>query len=59
MLLNVSPFALRVLAALFLIAAGVLFFATEHTKVFAALLVLGNVLSLAAHFVERPSETRT
>lgn len=46
---------LRIAAALFIAASAVVFFATEQTNVFVALLVLGNLLSLAAHFVERRS----
>lgn len=38
-----SPFVLRVLAALFIIDAGVLFFATAYTKAFATPLILGNL----------------
>ena len=50
-----NPAALRVVAAIFIVVAGLVFFATEHTKAFAGLLVIGNLLSLAAHFVERRS----
>lgn len=48
-----SSFLLRVLAAVFVVAAGVVMFAIENVTAFAGLLIVGNLLSLAAHFVER------
>lgn len=50
---SMSPTALRVLAAIFVVAAGVVLFAADQSRTFAALLILGNLLSLTAHFVER------
>lgn len=41
---------LRFGAVIFIVASGVFLFATDDTKTFAVLLIIGNLLSLAVHF---------
>jgi hypothetical protein len=48
-----TPALLRVIATILIVASGAVLLVTDHTKLFAALLVVGNLFSLAAHFVER------
>ena len=46
---------LRIGAATLIVASGIALFATDSTKVFASLLIVGNLLSLAAHYrAEKP-----
>ena len=44
---------LKILAALFIVAALITLFAVDNMKVFAVLLILGNLLSLFDHFRKR------
>jgi hypothetical protein len=44
---------LRIAAAILIVASGVVLFVTDDTKSFAATLIVGNLLSLAAHFREQ------
>lgn len=40
---------------MFVVASGVVLFRTDDTKSFAPLLIVGNLLSLAAHFRDQKS----
>lgn len=41
---------LRIIAALFILASGIVFFALDSSKLFALLLIAGNLFSLAAQW---------
>lgn len=46
---------LRIAAAILILASGVVLFATDNSKLFGMLLIIGNLLSLAAHFRDQRS----
>ncbi|MHB1313502.1 MAG: hypothetical protein ACYC3L_15905 [Gemmatimonadaceae bacterium] len=46
---------LRIGAAVFIVGSGVVLFTTDSSKLFAALLIIGNLLSLAANVRDQKS----